>query len=113
MFRRRHNEIQEIFFIQHPCPPPVKRVLLSSRSFFSLLSRPRYRPFFLLQRNPRYSRESTRLTLMLLPTEILIKKLALITTDTRAGARATWRIARDDCRYARRGVQAKNSTNAF
>lgn len=42
VFRRCHNEILEIFFIQRPCSPPVKRILLSSRSFFSPLSRPRY-----------------------------------------------------------------------
>lgn len=56
VFRRRHNEIQEIFFIQRPCSPPVKRILLSSRSF-SLLSRPRYRSVFSVATKPRHSRE--------------------------------------------------------
>jgi len=115
-FRYRCNEIQEIFFIQrHPTlsgcyhlqflPPPLSLLAVSARS----LGRFPHAGAGKLGR----SRECCSPRLTLLPTEILIKKLALITTDTRLPRSASHR-AHGERRHAARGsVQPGNSTNAF
>lgn len=113
VFRRCHNKIQEIFFIQRPCPLSGYYYLHVPPSRFSLvrvITRFSHR-----DETPASSREST--CLMLLPTEILIKKLTLITTYTRQArvqrdaSRATTAVMRE--RESRRKTRRMHFNQRF
>lgn len=109
-FRRHYNEIQEIFFTlnAHGSPLPVKRILLSP---LVSSSRAASLPLPLVFPIATDGHLGMHAPVLLMPTEILIKKLALIIRWTHGrGARAARHVACDSCQYiGKEIVQAKNS----